>query len=152
MTNLDNVLKSRDITLPTKVPIYVWIWRLDHKKAEHQELMLSNSGAGEDSWEFMDSKQIKPVKPIGNQPWIFIGVSDAEAEAQILCFFLVSKLSGKDHDAGKDWRQEEKGVSEDEMFGWHHRLNGHEFEQTLGDSEGQGAWSALVYGFAESEI
>ena len=87
MTNLDNVLKSRDITLPTKVPIYVWIWRLDHKKAEHQELILSNSGAGEDSWEFMDSKQIKPVKPIGNQPWIFIGVTDAEAEAQILCFF-----------------------------------------------------------------
>ena len=100
----------------------------------------------------LDSKEIKPVKLLGNQPWIFIGMTDAEAEAQILCFFLVSKLSGKDHYAGKDWRQEEQGVTEDEMFGWHHQLSGHEFEQTLGDSEGQGAWCALVYGFAESEV
>ena len=100
----------------------------------------------------LDSKEVKPVNPKENQPWIFIGMTDAGAEAQILWFFLVSKLSGKDHDAGKNWRQEEKGVTEDEMFGRHHQLNGHELEQTLGDSEGQGAWRGLVYGFAEGEI
>ena len=61
-----------------------------------------------------------------------------------------SWLIGKDTDAGKDWRQEVKGTTEDEMAGWHHRLNGHEFEQTLGDSEGQGAWCAAVYGVSKS--
>ena len=89
---------------------------------------------------FLDSKEIKPVNPKGNQPWIFIGRTDAEAEAPI--FWPPdekSQLIGKDPDAGKDWRQEEKGTTEDEMVGWQHQLNGHEFEQTLGDSERQGS-------------
>ena len=87
----------------------------------------------------LEGKDIKPVNPKGNQPWIFIGRTDAEAEAPILWppdannWFI-----GKDPDAGKDWRQEEKGTTEDEMIGWHHQLNGHEFEKALGDSEGQG--------------
>ena len=76
----------------------------------------------------------------GNQPWIFIGRTEAEAEAPILWLLDVkSWLTGKDLDAGKGWGQEEKGVAEDEMVGWHHWINGHEFEQTLGNSEGQGS-------------
>ena len=88
----------------------------------------------------LDCKEIKPVNPKGNQPWIFIGRTDAEVEAPI-CWppDMRSWLIRKDSGAGKDWGQEEKGTTEDEMTGWHHRLNGHEFEQTLGDSEGQGS-------------
>ena len=88
----------------------------------------------------LDCKEIKPVNPKGNQPWIFIGRTDAEAEGPII-WPPESKiwLIGKDPDAGKDWRQEEKGTTEDKMVGWHHWLNGHEFEQAPGDSEGQGS-------------
>ena len=84
----------------------------------------------------LDSKEIKPVKPKGNQPWIFIGRIDAEAEFPTLWPpDMKSWLTGKDPDAGKDWWQE-KRVTEDEMVGWHHWLNEHEFQQTLGDGEG----------------
>ena len=83
---------------------------------------------------------LKPVNPKGNQPWIFLGRIDAETEAPILWSpDTNSWLIGKDPDAGKDWEQEEKGVIEDEMVGWHHQLNGHEFEQAPGDREGQGS-------------
>ena len=86
----------------------------------------------------VDSKEIKPVHPKGNQPWIFIGRTDAKAEASILWPpDEKSWLTGKDPDAGEDWWHEEKGTAEDEMVGWHHQCNGHEFEQTLGDGEGQ---------------
>ena len=86
----------------------------------------------------LDCKTIKPVNPKGNQPWVFIGGTDTEAEASILWQpDAKSWFTGKDCDAGKDWGQEEKGVTEDEMVGWHHWLNGHEFEQTQGNSEGQ---------------
>ena len=84
-------------------------------------------------------KKIKSVNLKGNQLWIFTGRTDAEAEAPTLRPpDLKSQLIGKDPDAGKDWGQEEKGMTEDEMVGWHHWLNGHEFEQIPGDSEGQG--------------
>ena len=87
----------------------------------------------------LDSKEIKPVNPKGNQPGIFTGKADAEAEAPILSPpDAKSWLIGKDPDVGKDWRQDEKGRTDDEMVGWHHRLNGHEFEQFLRDGEGQG--------------
>ena len=87
----------------------------------------------------LDSKEIKPVNPKGNQPWIFIGRTGAEAEAPTLRPPDVnSQLTGKDPDAGKDWGQE-KAVTEDETVGWHHLLSGHGFEQTLGDGEGQGS-------------
>ena len=77
----------------------------------------------------LDSKDIKPVDPKGNQSWIVTGRTDAEAEAPILWPPDAKNwLIGKDPDAGKDWRQEEKGTTEDEMAGWHHWLNGHEFE------------------------
>ena len=85
----------------------------------------------------LDCKEIKPVNPKGNQSWMFIGRTDAEAETPILWppdtnYWLI----GKEPDAGKDWRQE-KGTTEDEMVGWHHQLDGHEFEQALGVGDGQ---------------
>ena len=99
--------------------------------------MLLNCGAGQDSLN-LDYREIRPVNPKGNQPWTFIGTTDAEAEAPILWpLDAKSQHIGKDPDAGKDWRQKEKGVTEDEMVRRNHWLNGHEFEQTQGDSEGQ---------------
>ena len=87
-----------------------------------------------------DCKDIQPANPKGNQPWIFIGRTSAEAEALILWQPDAKNwLTGKDPDARKDWRQEEKGTTEDEMFGWHHQLNGHEFEQAPRDGERQGS-------------
>ena len=88
----------------------------------------------------LDCKEIKPVNPEGNQPWIFTGRTAAEVEAPILWPpDMKSRLIKKDPDAGKDWWQEEKGGTEDEMVGWHHCFNEDESEQTLGDSEGQGS-------------
>ena len=85
----------------------------------------------------MDCKEIKPVNAKGNQSWIFIGRTDAEAEAPILWPSDAKNwLIGKDSDAGEDWRQEEKGTTGDEMVGWHHQLDGHEFEQALGVGDG----------------
>ena len=84
----------------------------------------------------LDFKEIKPLNLKGNQPWIFIGKTDAEAEAPILWPPDEKNwLIGKDPDAGKDWRQEEKGTTKDEMVGWYHPLNGHELEQAPGDTE-----------------
>ena len=102
----------------------------------------------------LDSKEIKPVHPKGNQSWIFIGRTDAEAAAPILWPPDVkSWLIGKDPDAGKDWRQE-KGTAEDEMVGWHHWLNGHEsvdmskLQELVMDKE---AWCAVVHGITKSQ-
>ena len=87
----------------------------------------------------LDCKEIQPVHPKGNKSWIFIGGTDAKAEVSMLWPLDVKNwLTGKDPDAGKDWRQE-KGTTEDEMVGWHHRLDGHEFEQDLGVGDGQGS-------------
>ena len=97
------------------------------KKAEHWKIDTF-CDPGEDSWESLDCKEIKPVHPKGSQSWLFIGRSDAEAETPILWPPDVKKwLIGKDPDAGKDWSQEVKGMTADEMAGWHHWLNGHEF-------------------------
>ena len=116
------------------------MWTLDHKES----WMLKN-------WCFwtvvlqktlaspLDSKEINPVNPKRNQFWIFIGRTDAEAEAPILWPPNVKNgFIGKDPDAGKDWRREEKGTTEDEMVAWHHQLKGHEFEQAPGVGDGQG--------------
>ena len=97
----------------------------------------------------LDSKEIQPVNPNGNQPWICIGRTDVEAEAPILCpSDAKNQHIGKDSDARKGWRQEENGMTEDEMVGRHHRLNGHEFEQTPAYSEEQESlsdWTTLVF-------
>ena len=88
----------------------------------------------------LDYKEIKPDNPKGNQSWIFTGRTDAAAEAPMLWPpDAKSRLIEKDPDTGKDWVQEEKGATEDEMVGWHHQLNGHEIEQTPRDGEGQGS-------------
>ena len=139
VTKLDSILKSRDITLPTKVclvkamvfpVIMVWMWELD---CEESWVLIN--------WCFwtvvlektlespLDCKEIQPVHPRGDQSWVFIGRTDAEAETPILWPpHAKSWLIGKDPDARRDWGQEEKGTTEDEMAGWHHQLDGHEFE------------------------
>ena len=102
----------------------------------------------------LDFKEIQPVNPKGNQSWIFIERTDAEAETPILWPpDTKSHLIRKDSDAGKDWSQEEKGMTEDEMVGWHHRLDGHDLEQTPGDSEGQGSLACCSpWGHKESDM
>ena len=102
----------------------------------------------------LDCKEIKPVNPKGNQHWIFMGRIDVEAEAPILWPpDAKSRLIGKDPDGGKDWRQEEKGMTEDEMVGWHHCLNGYEFEEALGDGIGQGSLACCsLWGHKESDM
>ena len=149
MANLDSVYKSKDITLPTKVhtvkamvfPVVVYRCELDCKES----WMLKN-------WCFwtvmlkkplespLDSKEIQAVNPKGNQSWIFIGRTDAEAETSILWPpDMKNWLIWKDPDAGKDWRQEGKETTEDEKFGWHHWFDGHKFEQAPGAGDGQGS-------------
>ena len=101
----------------------------------------------------LDCKEIKPGNPKGNQSWIFIRRTDTEAEVPILWPPDTKEwLIGKDLDAGKDWRQEEKGMTEDEMVGWHHQLNGHEFEQASGVGDGQaGLACCCPWGSRQSE-
>ena len=101
----------------------------------------------------LDCKKIQPVHPKGNQSWIFIGRTDVEAEAPILWPpDAKSRLIGKDPDAGKDQRQEEKGMTEDEMVRWHHWHNGYEFEQTPGVGDGQGGLACCgPWGHKESD-
>ena len=101
----------------------------------------------------LDSKELKPVSPKGNQPWIFIGRTDAEAEAPILWpADMKIQLTGKDPGAGKDWGQEEKGTTEDEMFGWHPRLDGHKFEQAPGIGDGQGRLCCSPWSLKELDM
>ena len=134
---------------------HVQMWELDHKEGWAPKnwcfwiVMLKKTPESR-----LDSKEIKPVNPKGNQPWIFIVRTDAEAKALILWPPDVkSWLIRKDPDAGKNWEQEEKGVTEDEFVGWHPQLNGHEFEQALGDSEGQGSLACCSpWGGKESNV
>ena len=134
MTNLDSMLKSRDITLPTKVHLvkamvfqssHVWMWELDYKERWAPKIGVFELWCWRRllrvPWTVRWSNQSL------NQSWIFVGRTNAEAETPMPPdannWFI-----GKDLDAGKDWRWEEKGTTEDEMVGWHHWLNGHEFE------------------------
>ena len=101
--------------------------------------MLFNCGVGEDSESPLDCKEIQPVHSEGDQSQVFIGRTDAKAETPVLWRpHAKSWLIGKDSDAGRDWGQEEKGMTEDEMAGWHHRLDGHEFAWSPGVGDGQG--------------
>ena len=115
-----------------------WCESGPYSRLSAKELMLSNCGIAEDSWESLGFK-IKLVNSKGNQFWIFFERTDAEAETPILWPPVDRNwLIGKDPEAGKDWRQEEKGTTEDEIVRWQHWLNGHEFEQAPGDGKGQG--------------
>ena len=149
MGNLDRVLKSRDITFPNKGPYsetygfssQVRMWELDHKEGWVPKNWCFPTMVLEKTLESpLNSKEIKPVNPKGNQPWIFIGRTDAEANAPgVWQSDARNQIIGKDPDTGKDWRQEEKRVAKNEMVGWHHQLNGDEFEQTPGNGEEKGS-------------
>ena len=149
MTNLDSILKCRDITLPTKVHLvkpmvsssYVWMWELDCEEGWVPKNWCFWTVVLEKTLESpLDCKEIQPVHPKGSQSWIFIGRTDAEAQTPILWPPDAKNwLTGKDPEAGNDWRQEEKLMAEDEMVGWHHRVYGHEFEQVPGVGVGQGS-------------
>ena len=131
-------------------PVDVQMWELDHKEnwAPPKRCFSILEKTLESP---LDYKEIKPVHPKGNKPWIFIGRTDAEASV-LWPPDAKSWLTGKDPDAGKDWEQEEKGVTEDEVVGWHHRLNGHEFEWTLGVGDGQGSLACCCsWGHKESD-
>ena len=140
MTNLDSLLKSRHY-IANKGPSsqgygfssgHVWMWELDCEESWAPKNWCFWAVVLEETLESpLDCKEIQPVHPKGDQSWVFIGRTDAEAETPVLWpphakYWLV----GKDLDAGRDWEQEKKWMTEDEMTGWHHRLNGHEFEKT----------------------
>ena len=139
MTNLDSMLKSRGINLPNKGPSiqgydfssgHVWMWELDYKESWALKNWYFWTVVLEKTLESpLDCKEIQPVHRKRNQSWIFIGRTDVEAETPILWPpDEKSWLIWKDSDAGKDWRREEKRMTEDEMVGRHHPPNGHEFE------------------------
>ena len=148
MTNLDSILKIRDITLPTKVclvkaivfPVVMYgceSWTM--KKVEHQRIDAFELGCWRRLLSLLDCKEIQPIHPKGDQSWVFIGRTVVEVETPILWPPDVkSWLNWKDPDAGKDWGQEEKGMTEDEIAGWHHWLDGRESEWTPGVGDGQG--------------
>ena len=146
MKNLESILKSRH-HLADKGPSsqsygfsssHVWMWELDQKEGWELKHQCFQTVVLEKTLESpLDIKEIKPVNPKGNQSWIFIGRTDAEARTRWPPD-VKSQLIRKDSDTGKDWRQEDKRTTENEMAGWHHWLNAHELEQTLGDNEGQG--------------
>ena len=149
MTNLDNIFKSRNITLPTKVrPVKAMVfpvvmygcesWTI--KKAECQRIDAFELWYWRRLLSLLDCKKIQSVHPKRDHSWVFIGRTDVEAETPILWPpYVKSWLIGKDPDAGRDWGQEEKkGMTEDEMAGWHHRFNGHGFGWTPGVGDGQG--------------
>ena len=159
MTNLDGILKSRDMTLPTKVhlvktmvlPVVMYgceSWTI--KKAECWRINTFEWKIFESS---LDCKEIKPVSPKGNQPWIFIGRTDAEAEAPILWPPDVkSWLIGKDFDAGKNWRQKEKRAAEDEMVSITDSKDMNLSLSTLWELViDRKAWHIAVHGIAESD-
>ena len=162
--NLDSILKSRDITLPINVhlvkamvfPVVMFgceIWTI--KKAEHWRIGAFWTVVLEKTLESpLDCKEIQPVHPKGNQSWIFIGRTDGDAETPILWPSDVKNwLIGKDPDAENDWRQEEKGMTEDAMIGWHHRFNGHAFEKAPGIGDRQGSLECCSpWGHKESDM
>ena len=132
-------IKNRDITLPTKGPSsqsygfsssQVWMWKLDYKESWALKNWYFQTVVLEKTLESpLDCKEIQPVPPKGDQSWVFIGRTEAEAETPVLWPpHSKSWLIGKNPDAERDWGQEEKGTTEDEMAGWHHRFDGHEFE------------------------
>ena len=149
MTNLDSIIKKQRHYFVNKGPSsqgygfssgHVWMWKLDYKECWAPKNWCFWTVVSEKTLEGpLDCKEIQQVHPKGDQSWVFIGRTDVEAETPILWPpDAESWLIGKDPDAGKDWEQEEKGTTEDEMAWWHHWFNGHEFGWTLGVGDGQG--------------
>ena len=132
----------------------VWMWELDQKESWVLKNWCFWTVVVEKTLENpLDWKEIQPVHSKGDQSWVFTGRTDAEAETPILWPpDTKSWLIGKDPDAGKDWRHEERGMTEDEMVGWHHRLNRHKFELTPGVGDGQGGLACCSpWGHKESD-
>ena len=132
---------------------HVQLWELNYEDRVPKNWCLQTVVLEKTLESPLDSKEVKPVNPKGNQPWIFTGRTDTEAEAPIIGHLMwrVGSLE-KDSAAGKDRKQKEKGMTEDEMVGWHHWLNGYEFEQTLGDGEGQRSLvCCTLWGLKESD-
>ena len=129
------------------------MWELDHKEGWASENWCFWTVVLEKTPESpLDCKESKPVNPKGNQPLIFIGRTEAEAEAPILWPpEAKSQLIRKDTEAVKDWKQENKGMTENEIVGWHHQLNGHEFGQARGDGEDREAWCAAAHEITKSQ-
>ena len=163
MTNLDSIFKSRHY-FANKGPSsqgygfpsgHVWMWELDCEETWAPKNWCFWTVVLEKTLESpLDCKEIQPVHPKGDQSWVFTGRTDAEAETPIL-WPLHAKgwFIGKDSDAGRDWGQEKKGTTEDEMAGWHHRLNVHEFGWTLGVGDGQGGLACCdPWGCKESDM
>ena len=161
ITNLDSILKSRDITdkdLSSQSydfsSSHVWMWELDHKESWVPKNWCFWTVVLEKILKESPGLQGDPTSPSeGNQSWIFIGRTDAEAETPILWPPDANNWHiWKDPDAGNDWRWEEKGMTEDEMARWDHRLDGHEFEWTLGVGDGQGGLACCdPWGHKESD-
>ena len=130
--------------------VRVGLWR----KLSTKELMLLNCGVGEDLESPLKCKEIQPVHSEGDQPWDFFGRNDAKAETPALWPpHVKSWLIGKDSDSGRNWGQEEKGMTEDEMAGWHHWLDGRESQWTLGVGDGQGGLACCnSWGRKESDM
>ena len=164
MTYLDSILKSRDIILPTKglssqsygfPSSHVWMWELHYKESWALKNRCFWTVVLEKTLESpLECKEIQQVHPKGSQSWIVIGRTDAEDETPILWPPDAKNwLTEKDPDAGKDWRQEEKGLADDDMVGWYHQLDEHEFEQAPGVGDG---WGSLVccspWGRKESDM
>ena len=162
MTNLDSIFKNRDITLPTKVhlvkamvfPVVMYgceSWTV--KKAECWRIDAFELWCWRRLESPLDCKEIQPVHSEGDQPWVFFGRNDAKAETPVLWPpYVKSWLIGKDSDPGKDWGRKEKGTTVYEMAGLHHWLNGHKFEWTLGDGDGQGGLACCdSWGHKESD-
>ena len=146
-TNLDSILKSK-YYFADKGPSsqsygfsssHVWMWELDHKESWAPKNCCFWTVMEKTPESTLDYKEIKPVNPKGNQSWIFIGRTDAEAETPTWPPDAKNWLIGKDPDAGKYWGQEQKGMTEDKTVGWHHWLDGHKSEQILGVGGGQGS-------------
>ena len=132
----------------------VWMWELDYKESWAPKSWCFWAVVLEKTLESpLDCKEIQPVHPKGDKSWMFIGRIDVEAATPILWpIHAKSWLIGKDSDAGRDWGQEEEGMTEDEMVGWGHWLNGHEFEQALGDGDGLGSLACCsLWGHNESD-
>ena len=163
MTNLESILKSRHYFADKGLysqrygfsSSQVCMWELDHKEGWAPKNWCFQTVVLEKTLESpLDCQEIKPVNLKGNQPWIFFGRTDAEAEAPILWPPDAKNwLTGKDPDAGKDWMLVEKGKTLDEMLGWHHQLDGHELQQAPGVGDGQvGLVCCSSWGIKESDM
>ena len=148
-----NISKREKNKSRTSSSGHVWMWELDCEESWVPKNWCFWTVVLEKTLESpLDCKEIQPVHSEEDQPWDFFGRNDAKAETPVLWLpHAKSWLIGKDSDAGRDWGQEEKGMTEDEMAGWHHQLEGRECEWTPGVGDGREVWRAAIHGVAKSQ-